>query len=393
MIKYHEINFDGIPAPYHNYGGLAFGNVASQGNKGGVSHPRVAALQALEKAKFLADLGLKQAIIPPQLRPDFDMLGSRDLQSFDLKTLAQAYSSAAMWTANAATIAPSCDASELRLVVANLASNKHREIEAKQTYKILSQIFENVHQALPAELPDEGAANHTRLNRKHLFVYGADTEKYPARQSLQASQKVAELLGVEGVFIKQNPEAIDAGVFHNDVISVGHENVFLYHEKAFIEFDPQSLEDVILIEIKDSELPLEAAVKNYFFNSQIVTLPSEKMAVIAPEEAAACGLFEKIISDKQNPIEHVYYKNLRESMRNGGGPACLRLRVLMNDKEIAAIKPNVFLDNKLYAKLKMWIEKHYPESLKPEDLYDIKLYENTRAALKELEKIMELEIL
>ena len=391
-MKYSEVNFDGIPAPYHNYGGLAFGNVASEGNRGNISHPKDAALQALEKAKFVADLGIKQAIIPPQLRPDFEFLGTEDLQDVEPQKLAQSYSSAAMWTANAATIAPSCDAGELKLVVANLASNQHRALEAKQTHKILSQLFANVHQALPDNLPDEGAANHTRLNGKHIFVYGSDTKKYPARQSLEASQKVAELLGVDGIFIKQNPDAIDAGVFHNDVISVGNDNVFLYHEKAFADFDPDILGDVNLIEIEESDLSLEQAVKTYFFNSQIITLPNGEMAVIAPGEAKI-GFFEKIIADPANPVTQVHYKNLRESMRNGGGPACLRLRVVMNDAEIAQVKPNVFLDNNLYARLKKWIEEFYPESLSPEDLYDVKLYENTRRALEELEKVTELKIL
>ncbi len=421
MKSYSEVNFDGIPAPYHNYGGLAFGNKASAGNGGDISRPQEAALQALEKAKFLADLGVKQAILPPQLRPEFDYLRENGVVGSEAEILAQKpeilpklYSSASMWTANAATIAPSIDTQKLSVVTANLSANLHRSIEAKYTHRILEQIFEGfaVHEPLDNELGDEGAANHTRLTPKHgeagvhIFVYGADTKKFPARQSLEASKKVAELLGVEGLFLKQSPEAIDAGVFHNDVISVGNENVFLYHEKAFADGgaieqikDAYPADDLVLIKIAESDLSLEEAVKTYFFNSQIVTLPNGEMIVIAPEEAKqnanAEDLFVKIKRDDSNPISEVHYKNLRQSMRNGGGPACLRLRVVMNDEEISQVEQNanVFLNDELYGKLTGWVKKFYPEELVPEDLYDIELYKNTRAALEELEEITKLSIL
>jgi succinylarginine dihydrolase len=35
------------------------------------------------------------------------------------------------------------------------------------------------------------------------------------------------------VFASQNPDVIDQGVFHNDVIAVGNGNVLFYHEQAF----------------------------------------------------------------------------------------------------------------------------------------------------------------
>lgn len=390
--SYFEVNFDGIPAPYHNYGGLSEGNLASKNNAGNVSRPREAALQALAKAKFLADSGVGQAVLPPHMRPDAELLKKHP------EKLVQLCSSSAMWTANAATVCPSADG-KLGLVVANLQSNFHRSIEAPQTEKILRQIFGQISNDAvfaPVSEPDEGAANHMRLAPKHaeqgvhVFVYGADTKKFPARQSLAASQQVAQKLGIkDAIFIQQNPAAIDAGVFHNDVIAVSNENVLLMHERAFASEFPE-IEWLKKIVISDSELSMADAVATYFFNSQIVTLPNGEMMVVAPQEVAehkvAKALMEKYFSN-------VKYFDLKQSMKNGGGPACLRLRVLLNEAEIAAIKPRVFLDEKLYNELVVWVKKHYRKELRVSDLADESLHEETRVALRELENILELEIL
>ena len=398
--SYFEVNFDGIPAPYHNYAGLSKGNLASTGNAGDVSRPKEAALQALAKAKFLADLGVKQAVLPPHMRPDAQLLKAHP------ERLAQLCSASAMWTANAATVAPSADGA-LGLVVANLQSNFHRSLEAPQTYKILQQIFGTVVKA-PVEQPDEGAANHMRLAPKHgehglhVFVYGVDGAKFKARQSLPASQEVAQKLGIkDAVFIQQNPAAIDAGVFHNDVIAVSNENVLLVHEWAFADADALEHIDAAykklhqhdslkIIYISEAELSLADAVKTYFFNSQIVTLPNGKMLVVAPQEVAkhnaAKALLEKHFDDVQ-------YFDLKQSMKNGGGPACLRLRVVLSEAEIEVINPRVFLDDALYDELVAWVEKHYRAELRVADLADANLHAETRAALVELENIMGLEIL
>lgn len=387
--SYFEVNFDGIPAPYHNYGGLSEGNLASSGNAGQISRPREAALQALAKAKFLADLGVRQAILPPHFRPDPQLLAKHP------ERLVQLCSSSAMWTANAATICPSADGS-LGLVVANLQSNFHREIEAPQTEKILRQIFRDAVHSSVTSGGDEGAANHMRLALKHgekgvhIFVYGAATQRFPARQSLAASMEVAAKLGLDdAIFVQQNPAAIDAGVFHNDVIAVSNEDVLLMHERAFSEPLPE-IEWLKKIVISEADLSTTDAVSTYFFNSQIVTLPRGEMLVIAPQEVrehvGARALMEKHFA-------RVEYFNLKQSMKNGGGPACLRLRVLLNEAEISAIKPRVFLDDALYAELVAWVNKHYRKELQVEDLADKNLHEETRAALAELEKILQLEIL
>ena len=69
-----EVNFDGLVGPTHNYGGLSWGNIASQRHGGDVSNPKSAALQGLGKMKLLADLGVGQAVLPPHERPDIAAL-------------------------------------------------------------------------------------------------------------------------------------------------------------------------------------------------------------------------------------------------------------------------------------------------------------------------------
>lgn len=416
MSSYFEVNFDGIPAPFHNYGGLSFGNLASSNHGGDISRPREAALQALSKAKFLKDMGIEQAMLPPQLRPDFKHLrvsgykGSyeeilKQLESEDPKLLIQLYSASSMWTANAATISPSkdCEGGKMHIVTANLASNFHRNIESHQTYRILRYIFDGdqfiVYPPLPNYLSDEGAANHMRFsNGTHVFVCGEGSEKFPSRQNEEASIKVAELLKVESaVFLKQNPAVVDKGVFHNDVIAVSNDDLLLYHEDAFV--GDVKLDDIKAIEIKAKDLSVEDAVKTYFFNSQIVTKPDGNMAIIAPieveENSKSKALMDKIKVDASNSIDEIFYKDLRQSMRNGGGPACLRLRVMMNEKEKEIItgNANVFLTDDLYTQLESWINRNYREELKPKDLFDIKLYSETKVALTELSEIMRIPLI
>ncbi len=422
-----EVNFDGLVGPTHNYSGLSFGNIASTSNQGLISSPRRAALQGLEKMKFLYDLGIKQAILPPQPRPALDLLRnfylkpwltvkhepvSADLNDEGLVAatyklnpqLLSAFSSAScMWTANAATVSPSADTADgrLHLTVANLASGLHRSIEAGFTYSVLKQIFSDadrfaVHEAIDSRHGDEGAANHCRLAASHgasgieLFVYGATKDltptKFPARQSLTASMLVAEqhqLNPDKCIFVQQNPVAIDAGVFHNDVISVSNANVFIYHEDAFVDTErvisilkeKYASGDLHLLKASRSDLSLEDAVKSYIYNSQLLSLANGEMLLVAPLEARenpnAYKYIHKIIA-ADNPVMRVEFLDLRESMRNGGGPACLRLRVVMSEPEMAAMKQSVVLTDSLYKELKEFISQSYREELSPQDLGDIK---------------------
>ena len=193
-----EANFDGLPGPTHNYGGLATGNLASERNKNLVANPRRAALQGLAKMKALADRGFVQAVLPPHERPDVAALRALGFSGDDTGVLTAAArqapqllsacsSAAAMWVANAATVSPSADTADGRVhfTPANLVAHFHRSLEAATTTRVLRAIFADarqfvVHEPLPAapQFGDEGAANHTRFTTGtqtpgvELFVYG-----------------------------------------------------------------------------------------------------------------------------------------------------------------------------------------------------------------------------
>ncbi len=440
--KAYEVNFDGIVGPTHNYSGLAYGNIASGTNQYQLSNPREAALQGLAKMKLLADMGIKQAVLPPHERPHLPTLHALGFRGSNNTVLEQTFrvqpeilfavsSAACMWTANAATVCPSSDSDDHRvhLTPANLTSFFHRSIESKTTERVLKAIFKNPylfthHSPLPAGayFADEGAANHCRFCKTQaekgvqLFVFGrsifapktAAPQKYPARQTLEASQAIARLhrLPLKNVvFGQQHTAAIDAGAFHNDVVALGHENLFLYHENTF---ENQSLlldalrhkvgetcqTHLHLIEVKANDIPLHTAVATYLFNSQLVTLPSTKMALVAPLEcqqnSQTYAFLNALLKDNTTPIDELHFVDLHQSMHNGGGPACLRLRVVLTEKELSAVHPAVFMDDLLYHRLTMWVKKHYRDRLHPNDCADPKLLEEIYCALDELTIILQL---
>ena len=437
MSLAHEFNFDGIVGPTHNYAGLSYGNIASMSHKASVSNPRRAALEGLEKMKFLASLGVKQAVLPPHERPHLPTLQQWGFTGNDAEALAAAHSqnpkflatcssASAMWAANAATVSPSVDSDDGRVhfTPANLVSTLHRSLETATTQRILKRIFADEkrfthHDPLPAKMDfaDEGAANHTRLWAHpngigiQIFIYGRDEKespktKFPARQALQASQEIARLHQLDSlttVFYKQTRQAIDVGAFHNDVVAVGHRDVLLIHEAAWemqhvatrmlAELFQHVGGKLHVIEVSEDELSLKDAIKTYLFNSQIVTLPNDSLALIAPAECReherAHGVIDRILVD-HNPISAVHYVDVRQSMHNGGGPACLRLRVMLNDAEIAAMHQGVILTEALHLTLRDWIERNYRESLDADDLADPNLLKESRAALDELTSILNL---
>jgi len=435
-----EANFDGLVGPTHNYAGLSLGNVASAKHAGRVSNPRAAALQGLAKMRALMELGLVQGILPPQERPDtstprlLGFAGSdaqviRSMAKRSPLLLAQVSSASSMWSANAATVTPSVDADDGRvhLTPANLKSMLHRSIEPATTARVLRAVFPGskhfaVHEPLPAcdALGDEGAANHTRLYDAtnparpgpgvHLFVYGthhADRRtprpaKFPARQTREASEAVARLHGIDPercVFAQQNPSAIDAGAFHNDVVCVGNAGVLLYHEMAFLQeakvlgqlrrllgkaFKP--------VRVSSKDVPIKTAVRTYLFNSQLVTLEGGEMLLVAPTQTRDNLRTRRVVrslfgGDKGSLGTHLYM-DVRESMYNGGGPACLRLRVPMTDAQLAAVAPGCICTPGQLDKLEDWVGRHYRQRLVPADLADPKLLEESRGALAELTKIL-----
>jgi len=433
-----EMNFDGLVGPSHNYAGLSHGNMASDKNKGRAANPRAAALQGLAKMRRLIDLGLPQGLLPPQERPFIPGLRALGYSGSDQAVLETAfrdspalvanYSSAScMWTANAATVTPGADSPDGRVhfTPANLTAMPHRALEDAQTQRTLSMIFANrerfmVHAPLAHTplLGDEGAANHNRLCANHgdpgleLFIYGRDALgpksdlKFPGRQTRQASEAVARLHGLDNanaVFHPQSATAINAGAFHNDVVCVSNENVLFFHEHAFD--DPKALEDAMaakaqalgfrphFIMAPAKDVPLQDVISSYLFNSQLVTLPDGKMALILPtqvEETPSTKAFVDSVLAGDNPIVQAHYLDLRQSMANGGGPACLRLRVVLDAAQQAAVHPGVIMTHDKVAVLEDWVRKHYREQLSGDDLGDPAFMNETRAALDELTQILDL---
>lgn len=410
-----EVNFDGLVGPTHNYAGLAHGNIHSATNKSKPSNPREAALQGLDKMKMMYDLGYKQAIIPPQERPlinDYD----------DYQNMAINASASSMWVANSSTVAPSTDSEngKLNLITANLNFTHHRRIEAPQTFITLNKIFNDtskflIHSPIDSdgELDDEGAANHTRFCKSyedeglHFFVYGKSSDssedsptKYPARQTLEASKKVAETMQIKNaVFAQQSAESIDAGVFHHDVIGVGNKNLYFYHEKALAEEAETiaKLQDSFngtlnFVCVKEHQVPMNLAVDTYLFNSQLVEYKGGHM-LIAPIRCRRNPLVRKYlqsITDKHNLIKKVRYVNLEQSLYNGGGPACLRLRVTMNEDEFSALHPGIIFTDKLHLRLRKWVNEYYMGNLIYEDLLVPSYIKRCRDALYELTDILDL---
>lgn len=431
------MNFDGLVGTTHSYAGLAFGNLASQRSAGSVSNPRAAARQGLRKMKVLHDLGLSQAVLPPQERPAMDVLRQLGFGGSDAAVLAGAArsapqllaaccSAASMWAANSATVSPSADTADGRVhfTPANLISGLHRAIEPPTTARALRAIFADPshfahHAPLPAVEPfaDEGAANHTRLCSEYgaagveFFVYGKSAfdsgpapKRYPARQSLEASRAVARLHGLDArrcVCAQQNPRLIDVGVFHNDVIAVGNAQVLLHHERAFVDCAAVQRQlqqafgepPLCFVAVPEARIDAAQAVSSYLFNSQLVTLASGEMALIVAQECRRsppvwCWLEELL--ERQTPIRRLVVTDVTESMRNGGGPACLRLRVVLTPAQLAALNASVLFDEPLFAALGAWVERNYRDRLTAADLADPALLVESRTALDELTGILRL---
>lgn len=430
-----EANFDGLVGPTHNYAGLAEGNLASAKNAGNTAAPRAGVLEGLAKAKRLADAGLVQGFLPPHERPFIPGLRALGFTGTDRQVWENAFrrapvlarnmaSASPMWAANAATVSPGADTADgrLHMSAANLLSTLHRSIEGPQTARALRAIFPGedhfaIHDPLPMQsaYADEGAANHVRLCAEHgapgieILVYGRDAfeswqARFPARQTRQACEALARRHGLDPentVIVRQSRAAIEAGAFHNDVVCVGNGPVLFFHELAFedtedtldaIRAAAKGLFDPVFVEVPQAEVPIEDAITSYLFNSQLLNWPGEdRMVLLAPAEtgetASTRQYCERLVAGN-GPIGRVDYADVRQSMRNGGGPACLRLRVVLTEAERAAVNPGVMLDDRLFAALTDWAKTHYRESLSPTDLADPALLDESRAALDALTRIM-----
>lgn len=429
-----EVNFDGLVGLTHHYAGLSFGNEASTAHRFRTSNPKLAAKQGLLKMKALADLGFAQAVIPPHERPNIAVLRQLGFTGSDEQVIARAAaqapellsaasSASPMWVANAATICPSADALDhkVHLTVANLNNKFHRATEAPTTEALLRAIFRDeghfsVRGALPqvARFGDEGAANHNRFSRTYgepgmqLFVYGreenghAAPERYPARQTLEASQAVARLNQVDParvMFAQQNPTVIDEGVFHNDVIAVSNGTLLFCHERAFVQQRglmtrlAEQVPGFQSIEVPQAQVSVKEAVSSYLFNSQLLSRDDGTMLLVVPQECREQVNVWRYLNDMlagDNPVSELRVFDLRESMSNGGGPACLRLRVVLNDAEQQAVNPAVMMNDTLFAALNSWVDRYYRDRLTQADLADPQLLREGREALDRLTQLLDL---
>lgn len=442
-LPFYELNLDGLVGPTHHYSGLAPGNIASTINALTMANPQAAALQGLAKMRFLHQAGLKQAILPPQQRPNLSLLYQLGFTGSPAQQISKAarqapvllsacFSASSMWAANAATVSASLDSSDDRVhfTAANLMSNLHRQQEADFSKAMLERIFYNEqffahHPVLPRSLVtgDEGAANHSRLCAHHgskglnLFVYGRPgiidykqqpttlfPKKYPARQTLEASTAIArshQLDPSKVIFAQQRPEVIDEGVFHNDVIAVANETFLFIHEKAWVD-QPCILNtlrkkadfELQVVEVSQEQVSVADAVSSYLFNSQILTMPDASMMLLAPAECESNtrvrAYLEDLKADHSNPIHHLHFFDLKQSMRNGGGPACLRLRVPLSQKELNAMHQDLLVSDELLKHLEQWIMKHYRTQLHADDLMDPSLIDESCTALDELTQLLNL---
>ena len=398
-----EINFDGIIGPSHNYAGLSLGNLASASHAGDLAYPRAAALQGLAKMRHNLGLGLVQGFFLPLPRPNTAFLSAIGADGTEDRRLnAAAWSASSMWTANAATVSPAPDTADGRchLTAANLVTMPHRSQEWPDTVRQLRLAFADsahfaVHDAVPPCFGDEGAANHMRMGVRHdapgleIFVYGTSGGAFPARQHLEASRAVARLHRLDPgrtLFVEQNPAAIAAGAFHNDVVAVANERVLFTHELAFA--DPAGtyaairarLPEAEIVVVPAAEVSLADAIQSYLFNAQLLTLPSGEMALVVPTEAAdhpRVGPYLERMIAGNGPIRAVLPVDVRQSMANGGGPACLRLRVVCDPQ---TVDPRFLLNEEKANRIEEIVRREWPESIAPEQVGSALLAERVIAA-------------
>lgn len=409
-----EINFDGLIGPSHNYAGLSLGNLASARNAGGLSYPRAAAMQGIEKMRANLRLGLNQGVFMPQARPNHAWLHSMGTTAQDANPhlLANALSASSMWAANAATVSPAPDTTDgcCHFSVANLMTMPHRSHEWQGSLAQLKIAFADpsfvIHGPIPAPFGDEGAANHMRLCAEHgapgveVFVYGVTGGPFPARQHVEASKAIARHHGVnDALFVAQSEAAIAAGAFHNDVVAVANEHVLFAHELAF-EDQPSfyaelrtRLPELEIIEVPANRVSLADAIQSYLFNAQLVTLPEGGMALILPTEAQENVKVWAWLQDmigKNGPIRRLIPVDVRQSMANGGGPACLRLRVVCDP---ARVDPRFLVDEAKLDAFANIVAQYWPEHIDPAQLNEPDLWQALETAHIALLKAANLEVL
>ena len=427
-----EINFDGLIGPTHNYAGLSQGNLASQKHLNKTSNPQAAALQGLDKMRLVMEQGIPQGFFLPHERPHLKTLRALGFSGTDEDIINRAtkqnplllknvYSASSMWAANAATFSPSIDSYDqnIHITPANLNTMFHRSIEHEFTQAQLELMFGGVaivHDPIEniSGYGDEGAANHLRVSEQHLksgfqiFVYGSSAfevhQGMITRQAEEISKAVSIMHQLDPdrvLFLKQNEQAINAGSFHNDIVSLANEEVFIFHQEAFadrveLERILHHLKDHVKgfhpIEILSEDISLDDIVSSYLLNSQLITIKNSEMMMLLPEEVqnhSNCMRWLEEIKSS-SPIKHIEFVDIRQSMMNGGGPACLRFKITVNNDEFNQINEKFLLTPKKLMDLRALVTKHYRDKLNPADLVDNNLVQESYRFLDELTQLLDL---
>ena len=427
-----EINFDGLIGPTHNYAGLSQGNLASQKHLNKTSNPQAAALQGLDKMRLVMEQGIPQGFFLPHERPHLKTLRALGFGGTDEEIINRAakqnpillknvYSASSMWAANAATFSPSIDSYDqnIHITPANLNTMFHRSIEHEFTKTQLELMFGGVaivHDPIEniSGYGDEGAANHLRVSEQHLksgfqiFVYGSSAfevhQGMITRQAEEISKAVSIMHQLDPdrvLFLKQNEQAINAGSFHNDIVSLANEEVFIFHQEAFadrveLERILHHLKDHVKgfhpIEILSEDISLDDLVSSYLLNSQLITVKNNEMMMLLPEEVqnhSNCMRWLEEIKSS-SPIKHIEFVDIRQSMMNGGGPACLRFKITVNNDEFNQINEKFLLTPKKLMDLRALVTKHYRDKLNPADLVDNNLVQESYRFLDELTQLLDL---
>ena len=145
------------------------------------------------------------------------------------------------------------------------------------------------------------------------------------------------------------------------------------------------------IEISDSEIPLKNIIDSYLLNSQLATNGQNEMMLILPEEVKS---YETCMAwlDKLKQISDIKlydFVNIKQSMMNGGGPACLRLKVVLDENETKELNQNFLMTSDRLDAIKSLIEREYRDNLHPDDLPDPNLLDESRRVLDELTQIFD----
>jgi succinylarginine dihydrolase len=322
------------------------------------------------------------------------------IEDADPVIAANAMSASAMWAANAATVSPAPDTldGKCHLTPANLRTMPHRSNEWRSTLGQLLIAFRDgahfqVHPPVPPAYGEPGI---------EIFVYGVSGGAFPARQHVEASKAVARLhlLNPERtIFVEQSAAAIAAGAFHNDVVAVANERVLFAHEEAFADKQPltEACQRLVpgfeYVEVAAADVPLTDAVSSYLFNAQLVTPPDGETTLMIPTEARNTPTVWRWIERHlggNGPIRRVEVVDVRQSMANGGGPACLRLRVVADP---ATVDPRFMVDPAKLDRLADVVRQYWPEQIHQDELQQpalIAKVELARSALLEMLGLPEL---